>query len=102
VDVSVFPGEFYQSPRSWAEQAYAKLIHYNKVVKGGHFPAWEQPKLFSEEIRTCFRALRALRTWGIVRLYEHEKNTAKITRRMARHLNTPREFHRRLGVDQRR
>jgi pimeloyl-ACP methyl ester carboxylesterase len=59
VAVSVFPGEFYQTPRSWAERAYSKLIHYNKVAKGGHFPAWEQPKLFSEELRAGFRSLRA-------------------------------------------
>jgi pimeloyl-ACP methyl ester carboxylesterase len=58
VAVSVFPGEFYQAPRSWAERAYPKLIHYNKVAKGGHFPAWEQPKLFSEELRAGFRSLR--------------------------------------------
>jgi pimeloyl-ACP methyl ester carboxylesterase len=59
VAVSVFPGEFYQAPRSWVERAYPKLVHYNKVVKGGHFPAWEQPKLFSEELRAGFRSLRA-------------------------------------------
>jgi len=59
VAVSVFPGEFFQAPRSWAERAYPKLIHYNKVAKGGHFPAWEQPKLFSEELRAGFRSLRA-------------------------------------------
>jgi pimeloyl-ACP methyl ester carboxylesterase len=59
VAVSVFPGEFYQTPRSWAVRAYPKLIHYNKVVKGGHFPAWEQPTLFSEELRVGFRSLRA-------------------------------------------
>ncbi len=59
VAVSVFPGEFFQTPRSWAERAYPKLIHYNKVAKGGHFPAWEQPKLFSEELRAGFRSLRA-------------------------------------------
>jgi pimeloyl-ACP methyl ester carboxylesterase len=58
VAVSVFPDEIYACPRSWAERAYAKLIHYNKVDKGGHFPAWEQPKLFSEELRAGFRALR--------------------------------------------
>ena len=58
VAVSVFPGEFYQAPRSWAERAYPRLVHYNKVVKGGHFPAWEQPKLFSEELRAGFRSLR--------------------------------------------
>jgi pimeloyl-ACP methyl ester carboxylesterase len=58
VAVSVFPDELYPAPRSWAEQAYPKLIHYNKVEKGGHFAAWEQPKLFSEEVRAGFRPLR--------------------------------------------
>ncbi len=58
VAVSVFPGELYQAPRSWAERAYPKLIHYNKVEKGGHFAAWEQPQLFSEEVRAGFRPLR--------------------------------------------
>jgi pimeloyl-ACP methyl ester carboxylesterase len=56
--VSVFPDELYPAPRSWAEQAYPKLIHYNKVGKGGHFAAWEQPQLFSEEVRAGFRPLR--------------------------------------------
>ena len=59
VAVSVFPGEFFQTPRTWAERAYPKLIHYSKVAKGGHFPAWEQPTLFSEELRAGFRTLRA-------------------------------------------
>ena len=58
VAVSVFPDELYPAPRSWAEKAYPKLIHYNKVEKGGHFAAWEQPKLFSEEVRAGFRTLR--------------------------------------------
>ncbi len=58
VAVSVFPDEIYAAPRSWAERAYPKLIHYNKLDKGGHFAAWEQPKLFSEEIRAAFRSLR--------------------------------------------
>ena len=58
VAVSVFPDELYPAPRSWAEQAYPKLIHYNKVEKGGHFAAWEQPQLFSEEVRAGFRLLR--------------------------------------------
>src|SRR5689334_19673671 len=49
--VSVFPGELYPAPRSWAERVYPKLIHYNKVEKGGHFAAREQPELFSEELR---------------------------------------------------
>ena len=56
--VSVFPDELYPAPRSWAERAYPKLIHYNKLDKGGHFAAWEQPKLFSEEVRAGFRSLR--------------------------------------------
>ncbi|MBR0794897.1 epoxide hydrolase [Bradyrhizobium jicamae] len=56
--VSVFPDELYPAPRSWAERAYPKLIHYNKVEKGGHFAAWEQPKLFTEELRASFRSLR--------------------------------------------
>jgi pimeloyl-ACP methyl ester carboxylesterase len=59
VAVSVFPEEIYQLPRSWAEQAYPKLVHYNVVEKGGHFAAWEQPKLFYEELRAGFRSLRA-------------------------------------------
>src|SRR6266704_2097970 len=56
--VSVFPDELYPAPRSWAERAYPKLIHYNKVDKGGHFAAWEQPQLFSKEVRAGFRSLR--------------------------------------------
>jgi pimeloyl-ACP methyl ester carboxylesterase len=59
VAVSVFPGEQYEAPRSWAERAYPKLIHYNKLDKGGHFAAWEQPHLFSEEVRAGFRSLRS-------------------------------------------
>jgi pimeloyl-ACP methyl ester carboxylesterase len=58
VAVSVFPDELYQAPRSWAERAYPKLIHYNKLEKGGHFAAWEQPELFSAEVRAGFRSLR--------------------------------------------
>jgi pimeloyl-ACP methyl ester carboxylesterase len=58
VAVSSFPDEIDLCPRSWAERAYPKLIHYNKVDKGGHFAAWEQPKLFSEEVRAGFRSLR--------------------------------------------
>ena len=58
VAVSVFPDELYPAPRSWAERAYPKLIHYNKVEKGGHFAAWEQPQLFSQEVRAGFRSLR--------------------------------------------
>jgi pimeloyl-ACP methyl ester carboxylesterase len=58
VAVSVFPDELYPAPRSWTEKAFPKLIHYNKVEKGGHFAAWEQPKLFSDEIRAGFRSVR--------------------------------------------
>ena len=58
VAASAFPDELYQAPRSWAQQAYPKLIHYNKLDKGGHFAAWEQPKLLTEELRTGFRPLR--------------------------------------------
>jgi pimeloyl-ACP methyl ester carboxylesterase len=58
VAASVFPGEQYQAPRSWAERAYPNLIYYNQVDKGGHFAAWEQPQLFSEEVRAAFRSLR--------------------------------------------
>jgi pimeloyl-ACP methyl ester carboxylesterase len=58
VAVSVFPDELYPAPRSWTERAYPKLIHYNKLPKGGHFAAWEQPKLFTEEVRAGFRSLR--------------------------------------------
>jgi pimeloyl-ACP methyl ester carboxylesterase len=58
VAVSVFPGEQYEAPRSWAERAYPNLIHYNRVAKGGHFAAWEQPQLFAEELRAAFRSLR--------------------------------------------
>lgn len=48
----------YEAPRSWAERAYHKLIYYNKIDKGGHYAAWEQPQRFSEEVRTGFRPLR--------------------------------------------
>jgi pimeloyl-ACP methyl ester carboxylesterase len=58
VAVSAFPDEVVQMPRSWAEQAYPKLIYYNKLNKGGHFAAWEQPELFSEEVRAAFSSLR--------------------------------------------
>ena len=58
VAVSVFPGEQYQAPRSWAERAYPKLIYYHKVDKGGHFAAWEEPLLFSAEVRAGFRPVR--------------------------------------------
>jgi pimeloyl-ACP methyl ester carboxylesterase len=58
VAVSVFPDEIYAAPRSWTERAYPNLIYFNKLDRGGHFAAWEQPKLFSEEMRAAFRPLR--------------------------------------------
>jgi pimeloyl-ACP methyl ester carboxylesterase len=58
VVASAFPDELFQAPRSWAEQAYPKLLHYNKLPKGGHFAAWEQPTVLSEEMRTGFKSLR--------------------------------------------
>ncbi|HET6890375.1 MAG TPA: epoxide hydrolase [Pyrinomonadaceae bacterium] len=58
VAASAFPDELFQAPKSWTEQAYPKLIHYNKLDKGGHFAAWEQPQLLTEEIRAGFKSLR--------------------------------------------
>jgi pimeloyl-ACP methyl ester carboxylesterase len=58
VAVSAFPDELYQAPRSWTERAYPNLIYYNRLDKGGHFAAWEQPQLLSEEVRAGFRSLR--------------------------------------------
>ena len=58
VAVSVFPDELYPAPRSWTERAFPKLIHYNKLDKGGHFAAWEQPQLFCQEVRDGLRSLR--------------------------------------------
>ncbi|GIH14454.1 epoxide hydrolase family protein [Rugosimonospora africana] len=58
VGVTVFPSELYRAPRSWTEQAYRQLIYFNQVDKGGHFAAWEQPGLFSNELREAFRSLR--------------------------------------------
>jgi pimeloyl-ACP methyl ester carboxylesterase len=58
IAVSAFPDEIYQAPRSWVERAYPNLIHYNKLPKGGHFAAWEQPKYFVDELRASFRNYR--------------------------------------------
>ena len=58
VAVSAFPDEIYTAPKSWAEKAYPKLIYYNKLSKGGHFAAWEQPELFVQELRASFKSLR--------------------------------------------
>lgn len=59
VAVSVFPGESYQAPRSWVEQAYPKLLYYHQTEKGGHFAAWEQPTIFAQELRAGFKSLRS-------------------------------------------
>ena len=58
VAVSIFPDEIYAAPRTWAEKAYPKLIHFNRLPKGGHFAAWEQPQAFTDEVRASFRSLR--------------------------------------------
>ncbi|MBV8390051.1 MAG: epoxide hydrolase [Mucilaginibacter sp.] len=58
VAVTVFPGEIYQAPKSWTERAYSNLIYFHEVDKGGHFAAWEQPQLFTEELRAAFKSLR--------------------------------------------
>jgi pimeloyl-ACP methyl ester carboxylesterase len=59
--VTVFPGEIYRAPRSWAERSYRNLIYWNEVDTGGHFAAWEQPELFSAELRAAFPSLGASR-----------------------------------------
>ena len=58
VGFTVFPGEIFQAPRSWAEKVYPKLIYFNEAERGGHFAAWEEPELFTTEMRACFRSLR--------------------------------------------
>jgi pimeloyl-ACP methyl ester carboxylesterase len=67
VAVSVFPDELYPAPRSWVERAYPRLIHYNKLEKGGHFAAWEQPMALSMEMRTAFKSLRERKTAALNR-----------------------------------
>jgi len=59
VAVSAFAEEIYTAPRSWAERAYPNLIHYNRLPRGGHFAAWEQPELFVSEMRASFKSLRS-------------------------------------------
>ena len=58
VAITVFPGELYQAPETWARRAYPNLTYFHEVDKGGHFAAWEQPQLFSHEMRAAFRSLR--------------------------------------------
>ena len=61
VAITVFPGESYRAPETWARRAYRNLIYFHEVDKGGHFAAWEQPELFSAELRAAFRPLRQIR-----------------------------------------
>ena len=56
--MSVFPRELYQAPRSWAERAYPNLIYFNEVDRGNHFAAWQEPEVFTTEVRAAFRSLR--------------------------------------------
>jgi hypothetical protein len=62
VGVSVFPGEIYRPPRRWGERTYPKLFYWNRVAKGGHFAAFEQPALFTAELRACFSSIRTRQT----------------------------------------
>jgi len=54
----VFPGEIFQAPRTWVEQVYPRLVYFHQADRGGHFAAWEDPQLFTEELRAGFRSLR--------------------------------------------
>jgi pimeloyl-ACP methyl ester carboxylesterase len=58
VAFTVFPGEIFQAPRSWAEKVYPNLIYFNEAERGGHFAAWEEPEIFAQELRDAFRPLR--------------------------------------------
>ena len=58
VAISVFPGEIYRAPETWARRAYPNLIYFNEVDRGGHFAAWEEPELFAAELRAAFKSLR--------------------------------------------
>ena len=58
VGFTTFPGEIWASPRSWVEAVYPGLAYFNEADRGGHFAAWEEPQLFSEEVRAAFRSLR--------------------------------------------
>jgi hypothetical protein len=55
---SVFPNELYQAPRSWTEKAYPNLIYFNEVDEGNHFAAWQEPEIFTTEVRAAFKSLR--------------------------------------------
>ena len=67
VAFSAVPGEIFQAPRSWVQIGYPTLMYYNKPARGGHFAAWEEPQLFSEQLRAAFRSLRKPETRGSVR-----------------------------------
>lgn len=58
VGCSIFPHEIFRASRRWAEARYPNLVHWNELPKGGHFAAWEQPAVFVDEVRACFRAVR--------------------------------------------
>jgi pimeloyl-ACP methyl ester carboxylesterase len=58
IAVTVFPGEIFRAPRSWAERVYPNLVYFNEVDRGGHFAAWEEPDLFAQEMRAAFKSLR--------------------------------------------
>ena len=58
VGFTTFPGEIWKTPRSWVEKAYPNVVYFHEVDRGGHFAAWEEPQLFSEEMRACFQSLR--------------------------------------------
>jgi pimeloyl-ACP methyl ester carboxylesterase len=58
VGFTTFPGEIWRTPRSWVEKSYPNVVHFNEVDKGGHFAAWEEPELFTEELRAAFGSLR--------------------------------------------
>jgi hypothetical protein len=58
VGFTTFPGEIFRAPRSWAEKVYPTLVYFNEATRGGHFAAWEEPELFSEELRAAFREVR--------------------------------------------
>jgi hypothetical protein len=57
--LSVFPRELYQAPRSWVQRAYPDLVYFNVVDKGNHFASWQEPELFTAEVRAAFRSLRS-------------------------------------------
>ncbi len=58
VGASIFPREIFRASRRWAEKVYPKIIHWNELDKGGHFAAFEQPAVYVDEVRTCFRSMR--------------------------------------------